>query len=298
MPSEEFPFLFSETLPEPSPKTVATGTDRARRYMTRLINNEKIGGQKKTFGPGILCALHREILFYYPEWAGQFRVDDETRVGGRRVALADELKDKVYLFERWLEEEVDQLRQDPENLTGAIRVAAAAHYGVTAELHPFDDGNGRVARTLMNGILVLNTKEALLYDIYILPVPILREPIDEQEIRHRLIRGQEVKLTGYLKALGDVNKSHRLNPLEVYVAQKWVDSLSNLLDKLQAKYQKSPRDKNWERRLGRSDKDLISKFRERQSRLLIFIDDNGYGRYPVDEVPNFFGLRLLAGSHV
>lgn len=291
----EFHF-FSETIPEPSSKTVALGVDRARRYMTRLIGNEKIKGQKKTFGPGILCGLHKETLFYYPKWAGQFRIDDETRVGGRRVALADELKDKVYLFERWLEREVDQLRQDPEDLTGAIRVAAAAHYGVTAELHPFDDGNGRVARMLMNGILMLNTKEGLFYNFYILPVPLLREHINEKEIHRLLEEGKEPRLSGYLRALESVGESWKLNPLEVYIAQKWADSLSNLLSGLEKKYKTSHHSKDWEHSLNDLEKDLVNKFRERQSRLLVFIDDNKRGKYPEDEVPDFFEERLLVGS--
>ena len=285
-----------EKIPPPSLQTVATGRDRAQGYMLHLIRNEKVNGVKRKIGPGILKALHRETLFYYPGWAGHYRVDDRTRIGGvegRRLVKAEDLEKKGHLFECWLEREVDLLREEPENLYGALRVAAAAHYGVVGELHPFDDGNGRVARTLANGILMMNTREGFFHGFYIIPVPLLRDSIDIDNIVKLLVEGREPKLAPYLQSLVDVDKSWKLNPFEIYLASKWIDSINELLIGLEGKYKKTKGDKNWKQRLNDTERDLVDKIMERRRRLFAFIEANRSGNYPADPVPDFFALQHM-----
>ncbi len=284
-------FPVAEVLPPISPITIGMGADKARAYITHLLNNEKVKGEKKAFGPGILKALHRQVFFYYPKLAGHFRPDDDLRVAGRKPMPAAELEDKVYLFERWLEDEIDQLKQDPENLPGAIRIATAAHYGVVGDLHAFPDGNGRVARVLMNGVLMLNTQEGRSYGRYILPAPILRERIDEEELKRVLMSGREPKLTPYLKALEGINNTWTLNSFEIFIADKWTQSIDAFLNEFRLQYGT----KGNERRngFGKSEHRVIEKIEERRGRLQRFVEAGIKGKLPKDTVPDFFATRRL-----
>lgn len=296
MNDTEISLLSAEVIPPPSSERVAACIDCGRRLMIRIIKNEKIEGTKRELGPGILKSLHREILNYYPGWAGKFRLDNDVNIVGREITSVDRLEDSVYQFETWLQNETDNL-QKPENredLYGALRVAAAAHYAVVGELHPFDDGNGRLARVLMNGILMLNTKEGLYYNYYIFPVPMLRNQVDEKIIRKTLEQGKEPKLAPYLKALRDVDNTWVLNPFEVYIAGKWTESISNFLTDLETKYKKTPKDNNWKYNLNNAAIDVVNKFIERKRRLFAFIEMNRKGQYPLDKVPDFYALKYLA----
>lgn len=276
--------------PLPSQKTIAMGVDRARAFVTHIVKNEKVKGDKKDIGVGILKELHSKVLFYYPGWAGQFRVDDDTRVGGVIPVEASKLKDKVYLFERWLGDQVSHMREDPEDLYGALRIAAAAHVITVAELHPFDDGNGRVARVLMNGILMSETREARFYNKFIVPVPLLRDRIDEEQIGRALVEGREPKLIPYLQALTDVDKTWTLNPFEVHIATKWIESMAGFLSDVRpaggrTRYQK------WHKSLSDADRKIIEKMEERSARLAQFIAENESGKYPRDPVPDYSRWR-------
>lgn len=273
-----------ENRPVVSPRTVAMGVDRARALMIRVIRNEKVGARRLGFGPGVLQALHRQVLFYFPGWAGQFRADDDTRVGGKIPTRAVDLGDKVYLFERWLGREVSRLSSNPEDLYGALRVASAAHYGLVAELHPFNDGNGRVARVLMNGILMTEAREARFYGRYILPVPILRDQIDEDEVSRMLMEGKEPRMIPYLRAIKEVNDRWVLNPFEVLIASRWIQSMETFLRMARQKVNS----RNWKKFLTPADLSVVEKMEEREVRLKQFIDANTKGVYHSDVVPDYF----------
>ena len=272
-----------EVIPEIPHKTVAMGADKAASYMADVLRNKNIKGHKHEFGPGILKELHKRILFFYPGEAGQYRVDDDTRIGGKRVAKAEDLDRLTYLFEAWLQDEIKILKTDPENINGALRVAAAAHYGVV-EMHPFGNGNGRVARTLMNGVLMLNTHEAMAYGIYIIPVPQMREYQDESDILKRIIAGQEPKPTPYIQSLIDVGNTWNLNPLEIFIAQKWIESIDDFLNRARADTSRHKRRKPF---FDETVLKLFNKFEERKNRLKDFISMNVKGEYPKDKVPDF-----------
>lgn len=292
---EFFPSLV-EVISRPSPEEVAKCIDCARKYMIKVIQNEKIEGRKRKFGPGILQALHQEALGYYPGWAGKFRVNDDIRFGGRKPVPAKDLADYVYKFETWLEEEVSNLQklENYEDLYAALRLAAAAHYAVVGELHPFEDGNGRVARILMNGILMLNANEGRFYNYYIFPVPLTRNQVKEEEIQKMLAQGKEPKVSPYLKALRTVDNTWTLNPFEVYIAGKWIDSIDEFLNRLEKRYKKTQNDKNWKRYLNNEERKLVDKFSERRLRLFAFIEANRKGEYPLDKVPDFYAFKHLA----
>lgn len=279
----------SETVSKTELRQAALGADHARVYIEHILENRKVHGNKRDFGPGILKELHKRILFYKPHWAGQFRVDDDTSFSGRKGARADELEDKVYLFENWLEHEINNLRSDPEDLLSALRVASAAHYGVVSDLHPFNDGNGRVARVLLNGILVLNTKESLAYGLHILPVPVIRSQIDVEGITKLISEGKEPKLDPYLQALEDVHSTWTLNPFERYIASRWIkfideDILANLGSYLTG---------GGRRRWNDVDQQLIDKIIERRGRLNAFVEAEMSGQNPRDRVPDFFSSQHL-----
>ncbi len=278
-------------LPVITATTVARSADQAQAYMTDLIRHKKIDGEKRVFGSGILHELHKRVLSYYPAIAGQFRGDNDVRIAGRKPVKAEELKDRVYLFERWLEDEVGVLTENPEDLEGALRVAAAAHYGVVADLHPFDDGNGRVARALMNGILVLNTREGIFYGIYILPVPIVRKTEDLRELRRIIEAGKTPKLPPYLQALEDSSNSWSLNPLELYIASKWVKSIGYFFDRFHSRYGTQAVNGS-RKRLNSAERAIIDKIDERRSRLNQIIEDEVAGKKEKDRIPDFFAQRL------
>ncbi|MDO8571003.1 MAG: Fic family protein [Candidatus Daviesbacteria bacterium] len=285
----------TEVIPPPLTKQIAHCIECARRHVVKIIQHKKIGGEKKGLGPGILQSLHREVLDYYPGWAGKFRVSDDVRVGDRKPVLTKDLEDHVYKFETWLEEEIKNLEkpENHEDLYGALRVASAAHYAVVGDLHPFDDGNGRVARVLMNGILMLNTNEGRFYNYYIFPVPLLRETIKEEEIQKILDSGKEPKMSLYLKALTEVNNTWTLNPFEVYIAGKWIESINQFLGSLEHYYKKSPKDKHWKSYLNIAATKYVDKLMERRSRLTSFIEDNRKGKYPIDKVPDFYASKYI-----
>lgn len=277
-----------------------TGIRRAYACMEHLLKNEKIKGEKLAFGPGLLKKLHQQVLFYTPGWAGRYRVNDDTRLGlGIKPTPAGTLDVAVYKFEMWLEQEVNKLRANPEDLGGALHLAAAAHYILVAILHPFEGGNGRLARVLTNGILMLNTREALSYNTYILPIPNVREHIDEQKLRQDLESGREPKLTAYLQALETVNLSRPdpfariLNPFEVYLAGRWITSINRFYEGVQNKY-----GRNWRRRLKDADADLVNEILSRATRLANFattkmsINKSGNYIHP-DLVPDFIDSKYF-----
>ncbi|OGE70931.1 hypothetical protein A2617_04490 [Candidatus Daviesbacteria bacterium RIFOXYD1_FULL_41_10] len=288
--NEEIPafgFLV-EKVPTPLPKTVAIGADRARAVMIHLVKNEKVKGKVKDFGPGILSHLHRLILFYIPKWAGQLRLDDDTKIAGKKVIRADELPDKVYCFERWLERETKELRSHPEDLDRSLRVAAAAHFGITSELHPFNDGNGRVARILLNGILLITNKECLAHNICVLPVPVLREEVNEREIRKLLEAGKEPKLDSYLQTLEDVGKSWDLTPLKLHLASKWEKSLGSFLMALHMRYARFHK-KNWHDNLNLIEWQIVEDMERRRK----WLEDFAATSHSKDPVPDYFSASLL-----
>jgi len=105
--------------------------------------------RKAPFRQQEIIALHGISMYKVMEDAGKYRQDDRTKV-----------QDAKFTPTHWyeIESEMDELMQfineNPDGLS-PIELAAHAHYWFTY-IHPFGDGNGRIARLLTNFILLRN----------------------------------------------------------------------------------------------------------------------------------------------
>jgi len=121
----------------------------AAGHQAALSLMDDLAAQKTPLGQAELREMHR-LLFAqsWPESAGRFRTENIEITGA------------AYLPPHWLRvPELTyqalaslnyRLEQTPEDKPAAIvELAAQAHYDVAA-IHPFRDGNGRIARLLLN----------------------------------------------------------------------------------------------------------------------------------------------------
>ena len=132
----------------------ATGHAKAYDYIYTLLKGEEIGeAQLKT--------IHR--LFYSQideAQAGQYRQEKVIISGSKYpVSPPEEIEPLMNEFFQWLKEQ--------EKLMHPVEFAAKAHKEFVF-IHPFVDGNGRVARLLMNLCLLRQG-----YTMAIIP-PVLR----------------------------------------------------------------------------------------------------------------------------
>ncbi|KAH8375706.1 hypothetical protein KR009_002637, partial [Drosophila setifemur] len=93
-----------------------------------------------------ILELHRRVLGHVdPIEGGEFR-RNQVYVGGHVPPMAGDLTLLMQRFERWL------ISQQSSSLH-PVNYAALAHYKLV-HIHPFNDGNGRTSRLLMNTILM------------------------------------------------------------------------------------------------------------------------------------------------
>ncbi len=90
--------------------------------------------------------LHRIIFSGILESAGGFRKSQVFIEG------SDYMPPPAFEVPALVKELLDWLRKNPEELR-PVEVAAVSHHRFVS-IHPFDDGNGRVARLLMNLLLI------------------------------------------------------------------------------------------------------------------------------------------------
>lgn len=132
----------------------ATGHARAYDYIYTIAQGETIGEEQ-------IKTIHR--LFYSQidlEKAGDYRQERVFITGSAYPTPApDKIPQLMSAFTRWLSQNEDKLHP--------VEFAAQAHKRFVL-IHPFIDGNGRVARLLMNLCLIRNG-----YTIGIIP-PVLR----------------------------------------------------------------------------------------------------------------------------
>jgi len=123
-------------------KDVFEAVDHAKAYdfMFSLLEERRIDGQ---------AALKMHELFYQniePEYAGRYR-DVRVIITGSRypVAAPDEIPEKMERLFEWIRKERESYHP--------VEFAAQLHKRFVF-IHPFKDGNGRVARLLMNLALI------------------------------------------------------------------------------------------------------------------------------------------------
>lgn len=264
-------------------KQVLFGGVRATSFIKDVVAGKAVDGKKFKFDDELIMEIHDRVSMA-PGIKGFLRQTDSTTIGGKPVqAHYESLPFKIKLFGRWMEEQIDLLKSEPENLTQALQVAAGVHYGlVFPGFHPFDNGNGRTARALMNAILMFQSYELTAHGLAIPPVPIVRTDKDSGH---------------YIRALRAVDQSHQLNPLMTFIAQRWVDSLDERLDKIQSGI-KTPKIN--------ADKLLIQKLERRRELLRDFVKigipeekkPNGNGhingqKYQLFPVPDYFSPRYV-----
>lgn len=120
----------------------ATGHAKAYDYMLRTAR-----GGELCFSEDVILQLH--ALFYSgidPEHAGRYRTGQVFISGAEYIPpAADEVPEQMAGL-------IDELNAKKDNLHPVL-LAAYAHRRLV-DIHPFQDGNGRTARLLMNLILV------------------------------------------------------------------------------------------------------------------------------------------------
>jgi Fic family protein len=130
------------------------GHGKAYNFMFTLLNNKEITEEH-------IITMHR--LFYNdiePEYAGRYR-DMNVIITGSNYSVTDfnNIHDEINRLIMWIKE----YRQHYHS----VEFAALLHKRFVF-IHPFKDGNGRVARLLMNTVLIQDG-----YMLAIIP-PILR----------------------------------------------------------------------------------------------------------------------------
>lgn len=270
-----------ETFPKPQidegerRDQVVFGGQRAMRFIKDVVAGRPIGGRKYQYNSDLIMEIHRRVAMA-PGIANFLRQTDSTTVGGESVGHYGQLEIKMQLFGRWLEEQMDLLKQNPEDIVLALYIAAAAHYGLTQpSFHPFDNGNGRTARALMNVVLMSQSYELTALGLAIPPVPIIRTDKDEGH---------------YIRSLQVVGQTKTMNPFMAFIAQKWLEFLDQRLINLRVRT-KQPKTQ--------ADQKLFEKMERRKELLQQFIHTGNRGgeEYQTYPIPDYFAPRHIKFSY-
>lgn len=252
-------------------KQVLFGGQRVASFIRQVIAGRPVDGRRYHFDDDLVMAIHDRVSMV-PGLHGFLRQTDSTTVGGEPVGPYSQLELKMHLFGRWLEEQMDLLKNNPEDIVLALYIAAAAHYGLTQpSLHPFDNGNGRTARALMNIVLMSQSYELTALGEAIPPIPIVRTDKDQGH---------------YIRSLRAVGQTRTMNPFMAFIAQRWIDNLDGRFVKLreEIKHPKTVADKKLFDKLERR-KELLGEFIKSGNK-----DSNGYRIYPI---PGYFEPRYI-----
>lgn len=217
-------------------KAVVEGATRAEALMRDVLQGEAwIGKERLGFGWRLISEINKRVVFYYPGAAGKIREDDTISAGGFVPARASQLPDLSYKFGTWLEDEArTKLAVELPKLEDGMRIATGAHYILTHILHPFQGGNGRTARFLVNGILMYGTDELRERNMIVWPVPQMRQVPNDLKMAEKIERGEEVEEEPYIKAINDVERQGTLRPFELYISSIWSSEVKKKLDILEA----------------------------------------------------------------
>jgi len=257
------------------------GTQDAVEFIESAVQN-----RNTPFDRDLINGIHGELFYFLPEAIGRLRpentaldengepIKDQIGYGkneGDRIVQkwipltpgGKNLEERMKIYSSWLNTEVERIKHVPDNLIDGLHTACEAHYIFTSpEFHPFVDGNGRVARLLLNSILMLNAHELMYYGIKILPVPLLR-----QKSQKNIASIDDWKEDSYLAALRVANETNDLTQLEVLIAEKWSGNIAQMLNQME-QLQSRPRVRT-------ADKNLIAIFHKRKDILDEFVQEHG-----------------------
>lgn len=266
-------------------KMFAEGGKRAMALMRQVVEGKKNNGHRRGFNGDLVLDIHKQITFYaHEDVRGKFRDsgDNTTYSDGVPVLEGRRVPRAFQVYSEWLEKNVGLYQErallitnmkDTGTLYEALFIAAGAHWGlVTPELHPFADGNDRTARVLVNGILMLGTKELLEFGIGVPPVPILRYRKTEKG-----------RLDPYLSARRQIAEKGSLNPLAKYVAETWIINLDQRMTTIRNEIKKP----------NKADLELIKQFEWRKKALEEFVLYEEHGSNDQYPVPDEFHYRKL-----
>lgn len=135
---------------------------RGQQAMLEWLESEAPG--ETTLSNSLLLEMHRRIFQEsWPEAAGKFR-QEEVRIAGMSHRPPHPSKVAEILHQRFqvIQADLEELGEvTPENFFAVLDVAARAHY-LVAHVHPFPDGNGRLARALGDFVML---KMGMFYDV-------------------------------------------------------------------------------------------------------------------------------------
>lgn len=216
------------------------------------------------FDEAWLSQLHKQMLYYFPGVAGEYRLQENVAIKGYRemsdgsfetcsynLVRGRQLRDRMPIFGRWLEERVEVLKDQQNDIIGALKLASEAHYLLVSPLlHPFYDGNGRLGRILANAILMVNAHEVVRYGMNVLPVPLMRQNT-----------GSIKKPDGYSRILTRINDMPTpiLDQFDVFLAELWKKNLTEEVEQYTILCQQ----RHGNGKIHPSDINLIQKFKRR-----------------------------------
>ncbi len=118
----------------------------AQNHPAALALIKDIAFSRHRIASSDILAIHKALMSNIMSSAGEYRKGDVQIVG------ASFTPPPAYMVPGEVDELVQFINENPDELR-PVELAAHAHYYL-AWIHPFDDGNGRLARLLMNLLLL------------------------------------------------------------------------------------------------------------------------------------------------
>lgn len=135
---------------------------RGQEKMLRWLEDQV--PRRTEFSLSLLLDMHRSVFANStPDSAGRFR-REEVRISGMRHRPPHHSKVQELLFQKLgsINHELFSIRTvTPDNFQDVLRLSAEVHY-LVAHVHPFDDGNGRIARAAGDYAMLVH---GLYYDV-------------------------------------------------------------------------------------------------------------------------------------
>jgi Fic family protein len=123
-----------------------TETLEAKNHPEAIEFVERLVGAKSELTEDVVLQLHKLIMSNITEDAGHYRTIGVRITGATFMPPpSSEVKPRMDMLLKWL-------RENPDELT-PIELAAFFHHRFV-QMHPFSEGNGRIARLLMNALLM------------------------------------------------------------------------------------------------------------------------------------------------